>query len=481
MAMEDGASERGSSPTINGFRLRSRLVEIEGQVAMLESQLTDLRVEKEGLLRRLDSIIYPVLTIPPEVTSEIFFHDVDTDTHRPDPLRLASVCRTWRAIALSTPRLWNYFSSGPTRIRSTEVLSSRLHSWLPRAGNLPLTLSIESPKLSSDGAILAILAQYAAQWISLDLTSYMPISSPIDKIRTPLSSLKKIKLHIPSLRGGVSTCIMAFLDAPQLREAYLHGLSLTQVSLPWIQLTKLQLFGLSLGECLDILEQTPHLEDLSFAPITLHGPSIPSPRTIIGLRALHLMSDESCAILDHLTLPALNDLNLYRLSNEGVTRVESFVARSGCSVRVLELSHTMFTETYICVRNLPSLTEVTLQFPPWPSANFSQLFDRMAECKSPLPALESFNVNYCLEDIDVCSLAAMISARWTGVQGAAKLKSFSFSHRGDPRDLSVEQSLGELRALRLQGLKMDVGWLPKWATTSLNLQMMDEIRNDEMS
>ncbi|KIM73772.1 hypothetical protein PILCRDRAFT_54680, partial [Piloderma croceum F 1598] len=65
----------------------------------------------------------PVQRFPPEILSEIFIHCLETKWFNPAyyehllylrilprldraPLLLGSVCRQWRAIALSTPRLW---------------------------------------------------------------------------------------------------------------------------------------------------------------------------------------------------------------------------------------------------------------------------------------------------------------------------------------------------------------------------------------
>ncbi|KAJ7129240.1 hypothetical protein C8R44DRAFT_533755, partial [Mycena epipterygia] len=72
---------------------------------VMENQLKHLQLQ-------LDAITYPVLTIPLEITAEIFVHCLPT-TRRSDvlnpeeaPLLLTHVCRAWREIAISTPSLW---------------------------------------------------------------------------------------------------------------------------------------------------------------------------------------------------------------------------------------------------------------------------------------------------------------------------------------------------------------------------------------
>ncbi|KAJ6580812.1 hypothetical protein B0H19DRAFT_848339, partial [Mycena capillaripes] len=55
---------------------------------------------------------YPILTLPNELTSEIFINCLSSDAVRVQPnpatapLLLAQVCSQWRAIAFSLPELW---------------------------------------------------------------------------------------------------------------------------------------------------------------------------------------------------------------------------------------------------------------------------------------------------------------------------------------------------------------------------------------
>ncbi|KAJ7700511.1 hypothetical protein B0H17DRAFT_925554, partial [Mycena rosella] len=56
-------------------------------------------------------VIYPVLTLPTEITSRIFVHCLPKHRRvRPSPttppLTLAQICRHWREVALSTCQLW---------------------------------------------------------------------------------------------------------------------------------------------------------------------------------------------------------------------------------------------------------------------------------------------------------------------------------------------------------------------------------------
>ncbi|KAJ7252245.1 hypothetical protein C8J57DRAFT_1520084 [Mycena rebaudengoi] len=69
------------------------------------------RCERDKFQSRLDDYKYPVLTLPAEITSEIFIHFLPIYPLRPPPTGLLSpallgqICRKWRDVALGTPRL----------------------------------------------------------------------------------------------------------------------------------------------------------------------------------------------------------------------------------------------------------------------------------------------------------------------------------------------------------------------------------------
>ncbi|KAJ6570464.1 hypothetical protein DFH09DRAFT_831302, partial [Mycena vulgaris] len=61
--------------------------------------------------------VYPVLTLPYEITSEVFIKSLPPSPiftkdfkNGPNsfeaPLLLSQICREWRSIAISTPHLW---------------------------------------------------------------------------------------------------------------------------------------------------------------------------------------------------------------------------------------------------------------------------------------------------------------------------------------------------------------------------------------
>ncbi|KAJ6573464.1 hypothetical protein DFH09DRAFT_1457485 [Mycena vulgaris] len=472
---------------VEGSRIRPRLAEITRHIASFESQLARLHAERDGILKQLDSIVYPILSIPPEVTSEIFFHSVDI--RRPDlrfPLQLASVCRAWRIIALSTPRLWTSFYAHSSYLcgPDPEKLSSFLQFWLPRTGSLPLDLKIPLPKLAGAGAgaamdqILSILAKYSSQWSTLRLHAAGLISFPTDSIRGCLTSLRRLELIITSCPPGGA--ITAFRDAPNLRELRIEGISAAQLCLPWIQLTALELVNADQEEaCMECLKLTPNLEILTVYPSYFFQQHAPTPITLPCLHTLKISFPWT--LLDNLTLPALEDLELSSSSStDYAAPLDSFLMRSGCSIKKLHMISMTYGVAYQCICSLPSLRDLTLRFPHWSTEELGDVFDEIRD-NVILPALESLHINYFYgHDIEVCPLVGMLVARWAGSEGAPKITSFRLSFQNGNSDEDVESALEQLSDLRAQGLQMKFYGAPWWDTRNITAQMIAELERNPL-
>ncbi|KAJ7160248.1 hypothetical protein C8R46DRAFT_1223729 [Mycena filopes] len=137
--------------------LRRRLAYVESQLEvesmssrhsprLKEERRRRLTEEKAAIQKSLDSIVYPILTIPFEITAEIFVHCLPS-TPAPAsltiaPMLLARICRLWRNIAWSTPKLW-----AALRITKWDVPNPALLTrlWFSRAGGAPKLLSLDLP------------------------------------------------------------------------------------------------------------------------------------------------------------------------------------------------------------------------------------------------------------------------------------------------------------------------------------------------
>ncbi|KAJ6561533.1 hypothetical protein DFH09DRAFT_1479957 [Mycena vulgaris] len=127
---------------------------------------------------QLDSIrvvYYPVLTLPPEITSEIFLHclpatrSLDSVDTSAAPLLLMQVCSAWRQIAVSMPTLWMSLDINAQLI--WVHFSEIFDIWLGRARQSPLSVKIVGPlsKIDDFDRFLETFQRHSGGMRSLDL------------------------------------------------------------------------------------------------------------------------------------------------------------------------------------------------------------------------------------------------------------------------------------------------------------------------
>jgi hypothetical protein len=134
---------------------RCRLADIAAQILDLERALSVLRAEQALVQERLDAYKYPVLTLPNEITSEIFLHFLPSYPTPPpltgihSPTFLTQICRKWREIALATPAIWRAIRLTDSRI-SYEQRGQISEAWMTRSGTSPLSFRVSSDGIPSD-------------------------------------------------------------------------------------------------------------------------------------------------------------------------------------------------------------------------------------------------------------------------------------------------------------------------------------------
>ncbi|KAJ6455370.1 hypothetical protein C8R45DRAFT_591799 [Mycena sanguinolenta] len=340
--------------------LRNRLAELDAIIPVLQR-------ERKLISRKLNALKYPVLKLPSEVTAEIFVfclppirlseyedsYHVVPHSVADAPLLFLRVCRAWRDIALTTPRLWASIrlpSGGRWR-----PLDSWL-SWLARAGSCPLSLALWPPRrplADADGfrrRIPAVeswdwgdaepyypdgpppevrmakfekstrrfedldqffqeLLERAAQWYDVDLFStYEELVEHQARLKSALHgnlhALERLKLNYGSSRSSGAfrlyddddaddsppITITIFERAPKLRDVFLIYLPPSFIALPWAQLTSFTGEYLSLPNCLEVLQLTPRLIECSFGKIYLPSDVDPADVPPVDAALIHLES-----------------------------------------------------------------------------------------------------------------------------------------------------------------------------------------------
>ncbi|KAK1235057.1 hypothetical protein PQX77_001722 [Marasmius sp. AFHP31] len=131
------------------------------------------------------ALLSPFRRVPEDVCREIFMHclpsiDFISPSTGHAPLLLTTVCRQWRAIAVSMPKLWSSIRVAdiPTGYNWDPVVYKKLirgidegvKLWLTRSGSSPLRLSLRNlGGVDLSARFKKTLLQSASRWTALEL------------------------------------------------------------------------------------------------------------------------------------------------------------------------------------------------------------------------------------------------------------------------------------------------------------------------
>ncbi|KAJ7177094.1 hypothetical protein C8R46DRAFT_1346969 [Mycena filopes] len=322
---------RNSPPDLQD--LRRRLSSLDATIAVLTAERQKLQAES-------DAVVYPILSIPTEITAEILMRSCDPSSWDPlkGPLVLTQICHQWREIAIHTPALW--CSVHLTTRSSLELL----HLWLARSGNAPLNLTLHTwGAQAAPEPLLLASALHAHRW--QDVRFALPLASYYSLDLGTLPMLRSASLDLSHYSIDEPATGVVKLDAPLLREAYLRVPTGVQVDLLWSQLTSLTLPSIDLTECISTLRGCPDLVKLSV--ITLgRAPLHTEPVVLHALESLECNLTDA-PVLAHLTLPRLHALSFTQaVEHPNALFLTNCIRRSAAPLRVLSLAcHGLTVET----------------------------------------------------------------------------------------------------------------------------------------
>ncbi|KAJ7078030.1 hypothetical protein B0H15DRAFT_861001 [Mycena belliarum] len=375
------------------------------------SQLRDLAVhpdELPGLLRYLRGTLSLIRTFPAELLSQVFIFCRDnshalrysTIDPREAPMILGHVCRHWRSVAYSTPRLWDTVSLSNFASPDLPLDPSIVHDILAHSRDLPLELSLAyemKPESLSDA-----FAYFDTLWASherlrtltLNLSNTKSNILPCGKVFHVLSSID-IKINYPYSEtldnwenmhyATLSDTLEGFSSAPALRslrlEADFTPEDILIPTLPWSQLTHLELFThaeYNLGR--DIIIECPALEEVALGYYFGPGAELPLHTHYLRTLSLDMFGEGPDVVLLAFVLPRLESLTLrtevpvhamsalvalYERSRFSLVHLElgmdlppedvGLLLRIFCSLRTLSISggHSI-TNRHFTLFNIPS-------------------------------------------------------------------------------------------------------------------------------
>ncbi|KAJ7111395.1 hypothetical protein C8R44DRAFT_742514 [Mycena epipterygia] len=400
--------------------LRARLDALNATIETEEALVAERKKQKRKITRELDNLIFPVLTLPPEIVSltSRFPH-------------FACLCLEWREIGLADALLWTtphlrfdeyYARKTGIHLRSAARIENFLASWVRRARGLPLTLTIHGDMMRCLGhdRAAALITRLAPQVKKLDLWltgrfewANRARSLP-NLVHWPI--LEEVEIMAADNFRDIA---YAFSLAPKLRVLTDNDgvLSPTLGTVPWSQITFFHCkLGKSLEHCSFYLEDD-YDNALDDAPDTLSHPH---------LRRLLLdgLDNGLNAILPLLALPILETLELTELPTDPESVVD-FLERHSSHVQELQM-HQLLVKS---LPQMPALSKLTLFTG---KESFTGDVFRLLQCREQrfLPALE----HICLvsfrsqERADYETMAHALAARWHRAKRCAdvvQLRSFT--------------------------------------------------------
>ncbi|KAJ7803486.1 hypothetical protein B0H14DRAFT_1637275 [Mycena olivaceomarginata] len=387
-----------------------------------------LAEERDTLLTYVEAhkaLISPLRQLPLDIIEEIFMACLPT--HRncvmsaaEAPVLLGRICSSWRAISLTTPRLWSKlhiveptrpYNSPPYNLNPglyEAKVAQRLDvadAWLRRSGTCPLSISVESnldhgvtPPLTPSPAppntdvFLDMLVPYAYRWKELRLV-VPPLAletlSRLTENDVPL--LRRLKIvqrpQHTSYASGWSLAQCGVLSGPNLSRFSISGSSIVCSDLPlrWSQLTTLSLMGPAWGTghvqttwmVLDILSRCPKLETCK---LLVHESPDDSPSVTecpflhtFDLQAIGAPLSTAGYLLSRLSLPELRDFKLRGQAephgSHGAESLISFLAAS-THLEAISIDSDSFSKASLMafIRGLPPTIQslhITDRFHTW--------------------------------------------------------------------------------------------------------------------
>ncbi|KAJ7185196.1 hypothetical protein C8R46DRAFT_1342521 [Mycena filopes] len=338
------------------------LHDLRRRLSTLDALITALSAERQKLQVVSDAVVYPILSLPTEITTEIFLHSCDSSPWSPStgPLLLAQICHEWREIAIHTPALWQsvHFAA-----RSSVEL---LQLWLGRSGDAPLDLVMHGWG-TQIGPLIAASTSHSHHWQDVKFILPFHLYASIDLGNLPLPILRSIALDVFTSHSNDPpvTGVVARVNAPMLYEAHLRMPTGVKVDLHWSQLTTLTLNAVDLTQCISTLRKCPDLVKLS---VSTSGPA-PSHTEPVFLHALESLECNMTqgSILEHLTLPRLHALAFtHTVEPQNALILENCIRRSTCP-RVFSIPcHGLELETlttYLAAVS-DSVSDLELALPP---------------------------------------------------------------------------------------------------------------------
>ncbi|KAJ6598527.1 hypothetical protein B0H10DRAFT_1826383, partial [Mycena sp. CBHHK59/15] len=128
---------------------RQEAEELTQEIGRIQAMLDALTQKCDHLANFIDAhlaLVSPARRLPDDVVWEIFEASLPSKYAVMDgaksPLLLCQICRPWRRLAQSTPRLWASLHVVAGSNDEMEKMNDAVNVWIARSGSVPLSLSL---------------------------------------------------------------------------------------------------------------------------------------------------------------------------------------------------------------------------------------------------------------------------------------------------------------------------------------------------
>ncbi|KAJ7030109.1 hypothetical protein C8F04DRAFT_1042753 [Mycena alexandri] len=445
---------------------KSRLKRLDDKIADLQKtidSLTEEHASVRSFVDAHDALLSPVRRLPLDIIQEIFVACLPT--HRncvmsavEAPLLLGRICSAWRAISLSTPRLWarlhivepgchgpaaGVSPSGvlPSSVILEEKVAQRvdaMKTWLSRSGVCPISISLEGVHEafmmtaagtfapSSTHIFLQALISFSSRWQHITMSFVWSLETldtlfKLTETNVPILSKLHIAQHPEGAPASRPWPSFALFHAPALSNLAFTGSQVDLLELPiqWTNITALSLNGtgvevpsLDFVIVLEILSKCPQIQTCRFELPYPEDLPLSLDMTVIELahlRSLDIIGwlDGITDILRRLLVPALRDLGLKgtmsALDPTLPSHFAAFLARPQ-RLESLSISTQIFEKTSLLelLHNLPAtVTRLCLLN----DRHMHEIFDDDAlAVLTPSPSPGSLSADTSLKDVSCPTL-----------------------------------------------------------------------------
>ncbi|KAF9471818.1 hypothetical protein BDN70DRAFT_887715 [Pholiota conissans] len=332
------------------------LVGLEKECVKLKAQVNK---HHDPLLNRL----------PPEIVAEVFEQCIPAELPSVDPncfleehtitapLTISAVCKGWRNIAFSTPRLWKLLSIRPPTVSSIGLIKN----WIDRAGQLPLSILLHLPDEDETAVqIMGIIKQYSTRLLDLRLRSCSALLSHFPSGIHDLPTLRSLHLYI---FDGIWENITLNMHPQHLTSLSLHEIPLESLHFDCTLLTSLTINKVTLFESLETLCRAPNLKKCIFESLFIDNDNNETPTgPLIHYELCEFgIPGDLCRLFKNLWCPSLKALNFSDF-NATASSIINFLKKSECLLeRLCFLGETSLTvsEIDLICKSIPTLQHLS--------------------------------------------------------------------------------------------------------------------------